>query len=198
MTTLVAGGAASGKSEYAESLAEEAMLTAARGMYLATMTASDPESLSRIEKHRDRRADKGYETVEVPNGAALSDFAARLEESPDAGDTVLLLDDFGNLVADELFAGDRPVAVTRLLSEEERAEVVERLTAPLRLLHGTAGTLVLVSNDVFGDGPGNGDPGTENYLRILAELNRKTAGFADRVCDVAAGLPDYYKGGDRE
>ena len=197
MTTLVAGGAASGKSEYAERLAEKAMAAAARGYYLATMTASDPESLSRIQKHRDRRADKGYETVEVPDSGALSEFAARLSKASDSRDTVVLLDDFGNLVANELFGCESPVAAARLLTQKEREEVVDRLAAPLRLLHETIGTLVLVSNDVFGDGPVKGDPGTENYLRVLAELNRKTAGFADCVCDVAAGLPDYYKGGDR-
>lgn len=197
MTTLVAGGAASGKSEYGEGLAERAMATGTRGFYLATMTATDPESLERIRKHRDRRVGKGYGTVEVPDGMALSTFAAQLKQEPNPQDVTILLDDFGNLVANELFGGSGPLAATRHLSKEERREIVDRLTQPMLQLHKAAGTLVLVSNDVFGDGPAKGDPGTENFLRVLAELNQEVAGFADCVCDVVAGLPDYYKGGDR-
>ena len=106
MTTLVTGGAASGKSEYAEHLAETAHAAGRETplLYIATMAAPDDESRDRVRKHRDRRAGKGYETVECPDGDALAAFAERLNADAEA---VLLLDDFGNLVANELFAPKR-------------------------------------------------------------------------------------------
>ena len=85
MTTLVVGGAASGKSEYAEHLTEAAYALAGRETplwYIATMQAPDDESRARVTKHRDRRAGKGYETAECPDAAALAAFAERLASEP--------------------------------------------------------------------------------------------------------------------
>ena len=66
MLTLVLGGAASGKSEYAESLV---LKTALPRYYLATMQVWDAECAARVEKHRKMRAAKQFETVETPGGA---------------------------------------------------------------------------------------------------------------------------------
>ena len=57
MVTLVIGGAASGKSEYAEA---RALSLPGKRVYLATMRPSDGECLARIEKHRLRRAVQVY------------------------------------------------------------------------------------------------------------------------------------------
>lgn len=195
MTTLVLGGAASGKSEYAERLTETAHATAGRSarlLYIATMAAPDNESRERVRKHRDRRAGKGYETVECPDGEHLAAFAETLNEEDR---TVLLLDDFGNLAANELFAGAAVEEALRPMTDEQVTTRVQPLVDALHTLHRKAGTLVLVSNDVFGDGPSD-DPGVDNYLRLLAQLNRRVAAFAENVCEVTAGLPDYYKGGE--
>lgn len=195
MTTLVLGGAASGKSEYAEKLVETAFAAAggsAKLCYIATMAAPDDESRERVRKHRARRAGKGYETVECPDGKSLAAFAkARNGEDR----TVVLFDDFGNLVANELFAGTAVEEALQPMTDEQVTARVEPLVRSLKTLHETAGTLVLVSNDVFGDGPSD-DPGVDNYMRFLARLNRDVATFAENVCEVTARLPDYYKGGD--
>ena len=85
MFTLVIGGAASGKSEYAESL-----LLGAPGprYYLATMEPmEDAECRARIEKHRRQRAGKGFVTIE--RGVDLAGLAL-----PARGD--VLLEDLGN------------------------------------------------------------------------------------------------------
>ena len=63
MLTLVLGGAASGKSEYAESLV---LRTTGPRWYLATMQIWDAECAARVEKHRKMRAAKQFETVECP------------------------------------------------------------------------------------------------------------------------------------
>ena len=67
MLTLVLGGAASGKSEYAESLV---LKTTGPRYYLATMQVWDAECAARVEKHRRMRAAKQFETVECQIGRA--------------------------------------------------------------------------------------------------------------------------------
>ena len=67
MLIFVYGGTASGKSAYAESLAAS-LAQPAPLIYLATMDASDPESLRRIARHRQQRAFAPFRTVEQPRG----------------------------------------------------------------------------------------------------------------------------------
>ena len=70
-TTLVLGGARSGKSAFAEQLIGDSGLAR---IYLATATAGDDEMRSRIAHHRERRGD-GWVTVEEP--MALVDALTR-------------------------------------------------------------------------------------------------------------------------
>ena len=169
MLTLVAGGAASGKSAYAEGL----VLASAypRRIYIATMEPMDDECLRRIEKHRRMRAEKRFETME-----RYTDLAS-VTVPPDS---VVLLECVGNLCANELYSphgsGDRAAA--------EILRGVERLK-------GQCGDLVVVSNEVF---TGGSPEGTMEYLRQLAEVNRGVAALADNVCEVVCGIPVYYKG----
>ena len=87
MLTLVIGGAASGKSAFAESLCLCAPLPRT---YLATMQVWDAECAARVAKHRAMRAEKQFDTVECPL------HLARLT-LPRCG--IVLLEDLGNLAA---------------------------------------------------------------------------------------------------
>ena len=102
MLTLVLGGAASGKSEYAEALV---LRSALPRYYLATMQVWDAECAARVEKHRKMRAAKQFETIECP----LHLETVRLPRKGTA-----LLEDLGNLTANELYdpagAGDAAAA----------------------------------------------------------------------------------------
>ena len=89
MLTLVLGGAASGKSEYAEALV---LRSALPRYYLATMQVWDAECAARVEKHRKMRAAKQFETIECP----LHLETVRLSHRGTA-----LLEDLGNLTANE-------------------------------------------------------------------------------------------------
>ena len=92
MLTLVLGGAASGKSEYAESLV---LKTALPRYYLATMQVWDAECAARVAKHRKMRARKQFTTVECPLHLEQVQLPAR---------GTALLEDLGNLTANELYS----------------------------------------------------------------------------------------------
>ena len=173
MLTLVLGGAASGKSEYAESLV---LKTALPRYYLATMQVWDAECAARVEKHRQMRAKKQFETVECP----LHLDAVRLPARGTA-----LLEDLGNLTANELYdpAGAGEAAASAILDG-------------LSQLAAQCEHLIVVSNEVFSGGADYvGDTG--QYLRALAQVNNAFAARADNVCRVVCGLPVYYKGGEK-
>lgn len=93
-TTLVLGGARSGKSEAAERMAGQAAArTGAAVTYLATGTATDPDMAARIERHR-RRRPPGWSTVEVG-----TDLGGDLPAALDAVVGAALVDSLGTWVA---------------------------------------------------------------------------------------------------
>lgn len=171
MFTLIVGGAASGKSGYAESL-----ILRAGGMprtYIAAMEPFDDESRARIARHRAMRAGKGFETVECYRG--LEDV--RL---PRGG--AVLLEDVGNLTANELYGPGG--------AGEDTVKAVLRGVDALR---AQCGELVVVSNDVFSGGADYaGD--TERYLRMLGLIDCALAARADNVAELVCGIPVYHKG----
>ena len=129
MLTLVLGGAASGKSEYAEALV---LRSALPRYYLATMQVWDAECAARVEKHRKMRAAKQFETLECP-------LHLETVHLPRRG--TALLEDLGNLTANELYdpagAGDA---------------AAEHILQGLESLAAQCENLIVVSNEVFSGG----------------------------------------------
>lgn len=174
MMTLVVGGAASGKSEFAEKL-----VLNTEGMpryYIATMQPFDDECRLRIRRHREMRAKKQFQTVEC---------YVNLEQVTLQGRGVVLVECMSNLVANELYspggAGDT---------------AVESIVRGIRHLRAQCEELIIVSNEVFSGGLSyEGD--TLRYLRMLAQVNRMLAGEADMVYEVACGIPVCHKGEER-
>ena len=170
MLTLVLGGSASGKSEFAEGLVLKAALPR---YYLATMQVWDAECAARVEKHRKMRAKKQFETLECPLHLDTVRLPAR---------GTVLLEDLGNLTANELYdpsgAGEN-AAKTILTGLDRLATQCENL--------------IVVSNEVFSGGADYaGD--TDLYLKALARVNNALAARADAVVRVVCGIPVYYKG----
>lgn len=172
MFTLVIGGAASGKSEYAESLILASPY--APRYYIATMEPYGSEGLARVEKHRRMRMGKQFETVE--RYVKLADL--RLPKRGAA-----LLECVGNLAANELYSPGGAGTV----KDAWRAIIMG-----VQALLLQCGDLVVVSNEVFTGGTDYAR-GTEDYMRVVAGVNHALAQYADQVCEVVCGLPQYYK-----
>lgn len=167
MLTLVIGGAASGKSEWAEGLV---LSLPGQRVYLATMEPWDDECRARIAKHRLARACKGFATVERYTGLD----GLRLP----AGSNVLL-ECMGNLVANELYAPGGGGAEAALRGVESLLAHCAHLT--------------VVTNEVFSGGRDYaGD--TTAYLEALARVNRALALRADLAVELVCGIPNVLKG----
>lgn len=171
MLTLVIGGSASGKSAFAESLA---MQSGCPRYYVATMHIWDKESEKRVERHREMRREKQFDTLECPTHAERLILPAR---------GVVLLEDLGNLTANECYDADGA-------GENATAQILLGLDR----LHRQSTHLIVVSNEVFRGGSDYaGD--TEKYLLTLAKINNALAARAENVCRVVCGIPQWKKGG---
>ena len=181
MLILVSGGSASGKSEFAESLVLQSGCD--RRYYLATMIPYDEECRRRIARHRKMRAAKGFETIEVPVRLRGISFPSTLKEGRCA-----LLECMSNLAANEIFSSDGEM--------RDGGQVVREILEGIDRLQALCEQVIVVTNELFSDGA-RYDPGTEQYLRALGEINRRIAQRADRVYEVVAGIPILWKGVER-
>lgn len=214
MLVLVVGGAASGKSAWAEA---RACSFPGRRVYVATMLARDPESRARAERHKARRAGLGFLTIEAPVG--LAGAAGRVPEGAS-----VLVDCVGNLVANEMFEpGGAAFGLAEGLAPAPRSPWApgagmslspsgpqmpgpgeprrpgEPGCAAQAVLEGALALLsrgasvTVVTNEVFSDGGAYG-PGTRAYLRELAWANRMLGRAADEAVEVVAGCARPLKG----
>lgn len=164
-TTLVLGGARSGKSTYAEGL-----LSGAPALYLATGQAFDDEMAERIRLHADRRGPT-WSTIEEP-----LDLALALDRHLDPARPVLV--DCLTLWLSNLMHAGRDVA-------EETARLCAVLAA-------ARGTVVLVSNEV-GLGLVPDTRLGRDFRDHQGRVNQRVAQVCAKVVFVAAGLPLVLK-----
>ena len=167
-TRLILGGARSGKSRRAQSLAEAAH---ERRVYLATAEALDTEMAARIARHQKDRGD-GWRTVEAP-----LDLVAALGREADT-EACLLID-----------------CLTLWLSNlMHRGRDVEAEAAALSEALGTVDqSIILVSNEI-GLGLVPETPLGREFRDAQGRLNQQVAAACDIVEFVAAGLPIRLKG----
>ena len=165
--TLVLGGAASGKSAFAEGLVTQ---TGQPRVYIATAQAWDVEMQQKISRHQGARG-PGWRTVEAPI------------EVPQAlggilpGEAVLL--DCATLWLTNLMLADADLAAR----ESELFEGLDACPAPV----------VVVSNEI-GLGVVPDTPLGRRFREAQGGLNQRLAARADLVVLVAAGLPLALKG----
>lgn len=72
MTALILGGSKSGKSDYAQSLAQKMRSKDYPLYYLATMKPCDMEDINRIKAHRENRKNMGFTTLEFSTDILLA------------------------------------------------------------------------------------------------------------------------------
>lgn len=160
--TLLLGGARSGKSRHAESLAAA---EPAPWRYVATAQALDAEMAERIARHRERRG-AGWETHEAPFD--LSGIVARLgrEASPILVDCLTLW--LSNLMLAE---HDLIPAFTDLET------AIEEARAPILLVANEVGLGIVPENAL-----------ARRFRDEAGRLNQRLAARADRVLLMVAGL----------
>jgi adenosylcobinamide kinase / adenosylcobinamide-phosphate guanylyltransferase len=159
---LVTGPTRSGKSDWAEALADESPQV----LYLATALSNpdDPEWQARIEAHRDRRP-QGWMTLEVPY--ALS---ASLRGAP--SQCCILIDALGTWVANTL---------------EQSAEDWRRIEAELlEVLYDSPNRIILVAEEV-GWGIVPAYPAGRLFRDRLGDLVRSVGAISDQVYLVTVG-----------
>jgi adenosylcobinamide kinase/adenosylcobinamide-phosphate guanylyltransferase len=165
--TLVTGGARSGKSRFAETLARGSGLSR---RYIATGQAWDDEMADRIARHREDRGD-GWETIEAP-----LDIAPALAAAPAA--SVTLVDCATLWLTNHMLAGHDVTA--------EAGRLVSALAA-------CPGRVIVVSNEVgWGIVPENAL--ARAFRDEQGRLNQRLAAEAGLVVAVIAGLPLALKG----
>jgi adenosylcobinamide kinase / adenosylcobinamide-phosphate guanylyltransferase len=165
--TLVLGGAASGKSAFAESLATQ---SGKSRIYLATSTAPDAEMRTKIQRHISQRG-PGWVTIEEPQNLepVLADLTAQ---------QICLID-----------------CATLWLSNQMMAQndIKTAQTGLLDALASCAAQCVIVSNEV-GHGIVPDNALARDFREAQGRLNIALAAQADLVVQVTAGLPNALKG----
>lgn len=165
--TLVLGGAASGKSTYAETLVEA---TGQPLLYIATAQSFDDEMAQKVTRHQARRG-ANWRTIEAPLDIGPALAAAQPTE-------VVLLDCATMWLSNHLFAeADLPATEAAFFA------ALAQCRAPV----------VVVSNEV-GAGIVPENPLARQFRQAQGELNQRLAAHADLVVTVMAGLPLALKG----
>ncbi len=167
---LVTGGAASGKSAFAERLVKAAT---ERPIYMATASVYDAEMAEKVAAHKAARG-QGWQTVEVP--LALHDVLF------DIGPEHVVLVDCATLWLTNVLMADNDLEVA-----------VNTLCESLATTKAKA--VVIVSNEL-GQGIVPDNAMARAFRNHHGRMNQRIAQQADWVFTVISGLPLALKGPD--
>ncbi len=165
--TLVTGGAASGKSRFAEKLVT---LSGYSKVYVATAEAYDVEIKEKIARHKDMRGN-GWQTIEAP-----LDFTEALSRA--APDQIILLDCLTMWLSNHLMAENYIGVET-----DEGLTAISNCKCPVVVVSNEVGTSVVPENRL-----------ARRFRNVQGALNQRVAERADLVVTVISGLPIALKG----
>ena len=173
MQHLILGGARSGKSQYAEQLAEASKKEV---IYIATGGAGDDEMQTRIDKHQAERP-RYWQTIEEPILIAdvLSQYAGT--------HTYLLVDCLTLWLSNILFDARGGYQEDIFLQQKQ---------ALLELLPDLQTDITFVSNEV-GSGVVPMDKMSRRFVDEAGKLHQQLAKLCSHVTLVTAGLPMALK-----
>jgi adenosylcobinamide kinase/adenosylcobinamide-phosphate guanylyltransferase len=164
--TLITGGARSGKSRFAESLA---LNQGAPLLYIATAGSGDGEMAERIARHQERRG-AAWQTIEEQY-----DLAGALK-GHDGWFKAILVDCVTLWLTNLLF------------KYEDKNSVLEEVRLTVAIFPALKTPLILVSNEVgMGIIPDN--PLGRAFCDLSGEANEILAAAADEVYVTFSGLP---------
>lgn len=166
--TFIIGGARSGKSGFAQRLAQHLPMP---WVYLATAEPLDAEMKDRIATHRQARGD-GWTTVEEP-----LDFTGQVLKATTG---VILIDCITLWITNLMGAGR---------SDAEISAAVDGLATTC---NGTRASVIMVSNEV-GHGIVPENPLGRRFRDAAGATNQRLAVAADEVYLMAAGIPMKIK-----
>jgi adenosylcobinamide kinase/adenosylcobinamide-phosphate guanylyltransferase len=180
-STLIIGGARSGKSDFAH---EFALKSTQPVLFVATAEAGDEEMKRRIEMHKVSRPDT-WRTLE-----ATTRVGDRIYQEIDAMPTVivdcitLLVNNVFNKYLDSNGELDEPLLVEK--------EVIAEIDSLIDCINQTGAEFIIVTNEV-GQGLVPADNMSRLYRDLLGKANQILAQYADNVYTMVAGLPIKVK-----
>jgi len=178
--SLVTGGCRSGKSAYAQQVAEQ---SPPPRTYVATAVAIDEEMRERIASHQQARRNRGWETVEEP--LELAAALARCRQHK-----VVLIDCLTIWINNLMYDAEQNA---RQVTE---TDVVQRCRELLAAAGDCRDEVILVTNEVgLGVVPENRV--ARRYRDLVGRANQVIAAQADSVTLVACGIPWQLKGAQR-
>ncbi len=169
MIHLVLGGARSGKSRHAESLAQSSDLPVS---YIATATAGDDEMKRRIAHHQATRP-QHWQLIEEP--FYLSRHLARFSQQAEAQNHFLLVDCLTLWLSNWLCTND---AEAFQLEKEAFVNGLLKLRNPITIVSNEVGSGIVPMGALSRD-----------FVDQAGWLNQAVARIADKVTLVVAGCP---------
>lgn len=172
----ISGGCRSGKSDYAESTACN---ISPKKLYLATCPVFDPEMKQRVERHKQNRADDGWDTVEEE-----INIAQVIRNSKDYD--VVLVDCLTLWLNNLIYSAKKN---QNLITEGDIVRLCEEIIQACRR---AGNTIIFVSNEI-----GMGIVPESESVRLFRDLcgicNQEIAKASDEAVCVISGLPLHLK-----
>lgn len=172
----ISGGCRSGKSDYAQTLAES---LPGKRAYIATCPRIDAEMDLRIANHQQQRVDRDWKTLEVP-----IDLAEAITQAQEFD--VILIDCLTLWINNILYDAEKSGAkITEQIISDRCAELINGCRK-------NGQTIIFVSNEL-GMGLVPADAVSRHYRDCLGRCNQAIAKQADEAVFMVSGIPIFLK-----
>jgi len=174
---LITGGGRSGKSGYAQRIAES---IPGDRTYIATCPVIDAEMEERIRKHKEGRRTGNWKTIEE-----TTDLAAALTAAKES--RAILIDCL------TLWINNLMYEAAQCKEDISEEDITEKCGNVLEVCKMIPGTVIFVTNEVgMGIIPDNAL--SRRYRDLAGRCNQVMAGRADVVTFMVSGIPINIKG----